>query len=56
MNVSGCDANHELGDVTSSLLLGRVLPYLIQGLLFGGVPPYILHVADFGSDHYGKCK
>ena len=31
------------------IFIGRVLPYLVHGLLFGGIPPYIIHVTDEGT-------
>ena len=42
----------------SHLLLGKIVPYLVQGLLFGGVPPFILYVTDIdvqsGEGNTGK--
>ena len=36
-------------DDSLHIFFGRVVPYLVQGLLFGGIPPYLLHVTDEGS-------
>ena len=39
-------------NMNTSLIFDRVLPYLVQGLLFGGVPPYILHVSSSQADEF----
>ena len=56
MNISSCpDSDDTFSDVTL-LLIGRVLPYLLQGLLFGGESPFILHIADLSFNKYRKGK
>ena len=37
---------HIQGYDNATLFFGRVLPYLVQGLLYGGLPPYIVHITD----------
>ena len=42
----------ELNNATQEnlhIFFGRVVPYLVQGLLFGGISPYLLQVTDEGS-------
>ena len=40
-----------------SILFERVLPSLVSGLLFGGMPPYIVHISNlkYGEFDKGKC-
>ena len=38
------------------ILFGRVIPYLVNGLLFGGIPPYLLHITSFRLDEFNKGK
>ena len=40
-----------------SILFERVLPSLVSGLLFGGIPPYIVHISNlkYGEFDQGKC-
>ena len=54
MNASACVT--PASDITLSLIFARVIPYVVQGLLFGGIPPYILHIADSTSKHHGNGK
>ena len=49
MNTSACVP--QASDVTLHLIFERVIPYLMQGLLFGGIPPYILHISDSTKQH-----
>ena len=53
MNASAC-LDYEVENDYLSLLFGRVLPYRIQGLLFRGVPPYIVRISDSLSFTTGK--
>ncbi len=39
-----------------SVLYGTVLPFLVQDLLFGGLPPYILHIVNVLSHGAEKGK
>ena len=43
---SSCLCSCENGFNNSYILLGSIVPYLVQGMLFGGVPPLILHITD----------
>ena len=47
--------NCKMGNNTL-LLFERVLPYLVQGLLFGGVPPYVIHISDSQENGYDSGK
>ena len=38
------------------ILFDRVLPYLVQGILHGGVPPYILHITNRRYDEFRNGK
>ena len=49
MNWKACSPCYGGTDNRTSLLFETILPYLVQGLLFGGVPPYVIHVGDFSS-------
>ena len=51
----GCLEGHFQMENNTLLLFERVLPYLVQGLLFGGFPPYIVHITDSQRHEYGKA-
>ena len=55
MNFSTCleSTASNNSSIFVDVLFDRVLPYLVQGLLYGGVPPYILHISDI---RYGEFK
>ena len=55
MEISTC---LESATNNSSLLIlfGRILPYLVQGLLFGGVAPYIIHISDVENGEFNNGK
>ena len=50
-----CLGGHFQMENNTVLLFERVLPYLVQGLLFGGFPPYIVHITDSQRYEYGKA-
>ena len=52
MNISPCAQFSNGTDGNLFLLFERVLPYLVQGLLFGGISPYLMHVTDDTSHEY----
>ena len=58
MNFSTCleSAVTNNSSIFVDVLFDRVLPYLVQGLLYGGVPSYILHVSNirYGEFQSGK--
>ena len=51
MDVSTCV--NSVGPYDSSI---SILPSLVTGLLFGGIPPYILHVSNLRSSEIEKGK
>ena len=51
---STCETSYENGIYNAELLFGRILPYLVQGLLFGGIPPNIIHITDLKLWGSGK--
>ena len=53
MDVSTCVVPYNL---SISILFERVLPSLVTGLLFGGIPPNILHVSNLKSSKFEKGK
>ena len=38
------------------ILFDRILPYVVQGILYGGVHPYILHIANERYDEFQNSK
>ena len=38
------------------ILFDRILPYLVRGILHGGVPPYILHITNRRYDEFQNGK
>ena len=47
MNVSRCLKSDLTENQHMFILFGRVIPYLVNGLLFRGIPPYLLHITSF---------
>lgn len=38
------------------ILIDRILPYFVPGILHGGVPPYILHITNRRYDEFQNGK
>ena len=56
MNVSSCLKSNLTENYHMFILFGRVIPYLVNGLLFGGIPPYLLHITCFKWDELDKGR
>ena len=44
------------GNASTSILFDKVLPSLVTGLLFGGIPPFILHISNLKSAEFRKGR
>ena len=42
-------------NITTAVLLSRVLPYLVNGLLYGGTQPYVIHISTSKRPQKGKA-
>ena len=53
-NTPSCldSAGHNL---TDAVLLVKVLPFLVNGLLYGGIPPYVIHISNSKRQPQGKA-
>ena len=40
----------DISNSSISILFERVLPSLVSGLLFGGIPPYIIHISNLNFE------
>ena len=52
-NTSSC-VDSTGSSFTSAVLLARVLPYLVNGLLYGGIRPYVIDISTSKRTQTGK--
>ena len=41
----------DMSNSSISILFEMVLPSLVSGLLFGGIPPYIIHISNLNFEN-----
>ena len=56
MDVSTCVNSDAPDNLNISILFERVLPSLVTGQLFGGIPPYIFYISNLKSSGFEKGK